>query len=130
MNFILVISVRSYLAQICNCSFLFIALLLQVEVTITVGFDIFCNSVNFCSLRHFPEQLQVTNGYSLVHCARMILIFHEIFFHFRTTVEQLQNEVQALDNRIQKIKKQVEMPTIETEIKNQMREFLKVCIKA
>lgn len=45
---------------------------------------------------------------------------------FRTTVEQLQNEVQALDSKIQKIKKQVELPTTETEIKNQMRDFLKV----
>lgn len=38
----------------------------------------------------------------------------------------MQNEVQALDSRIQKIKKQVELPSTENEIKDQMRDFLKV----
>lgn len=49
-----------------------------------------------------------------------------IIIIFRTTVEQLQNEVQAFYSKIQKIKKQVELPTTEIEIKNQMKDFLKV----
>lgn len=42
----------------------------------------------------------------------------------KTTVEQLQNEINVLDGRIKKIKKQIELPTTEIEIKNQMMEFL------
>lgn len=45
---------------------------------------------------------------------------------FRTTVEQLQNEINTLDNRIKKIKKIIELPSTEEEIKTQMSEFLMV----
>ena len=48
-------------------------------------------------------------------------------FFFRTTVEQINNEIIALDTRIKKIKKQVDLPTTETDIKLQMAEFLLVC---
>ncbi|XP_044263150.1 inverted formin-2 isoform X2 [Tribolium madens] len=44
----------------------------------------------------------------------------------KTTVEQLQNEINVLDVRIKKIKKQIELPTTEPEIKNQMTEFLQM----
>lgn len=46
--------------------------------------------------------------------------------HFRTTVEQINNEINALDIRIRKIKRQIEQPTTEDEIKEQMLEFLEV----
>ncbi|XP_011181994.1 formin-J [Zeugodacus cucurbitae] len=42
----------------------------------------------------------------------------------RTTVEQINNEINALDLRIRKIKRQIEQPTTEDEIKAQMLEFL------
>ncbi|XP_036220099.2 uncharacterized protein form3 [Bactrocera oleae] len=42
----------------------------------------------------------------------------------RTTVEQINNEINALDIRIRKIKRQIEQPTTEDEIKAQMLEFL------
>ncbi|XP_022907474.2 formin-F [Onthophagus taurus] len=42
----------------------------------------------------------------------------------KTTVEQLQNEINTLDSRIKKIKKQIELPTTEHDIKHQMSEFL------
>ncbi|RZF46426.1 hypothetical protein LSTR_LSTR012501 [Laodelphax striatellus] len=42
----------------------------------------------------------------------------------KTTVEQLQNEINALDSRIKKIHKQIDLPTTEKEIKLQMEEFL------
>lgn len=45
---------------------------------------------------------------------------------FRTTVEQLHNEINALDVRIKKIKKQIDVPTTEPEIKAQMTSFLEV----
>lgn len=44
----------------------------------------------------------------------------------RTTVEQISNEVNAIDNRIKKIKKQIELPKTEEDIKFQMEEFLSV----
>uniref|UniRef100_A0A6P7G8P5 FH2 domain-containing protein 1-like n=1 Tax=Diabrotica virgifera virgifera TaxID=50390 RepID=A0A6P7G8P5_DIAVI len=44
----------------------------------------------------------------------------------KTTVEQLHNEINALDVRIKKIRKQIETPTTEAEIKAQMTEFLQV----
>lgn len=48
------------------------------------------------------------------------------FSFFRTTVEQLHNEINALDVRIKKIKKQIDLPSTETEIKVQMTNFLEV----
>ncbi|EEZ97607.1 inverted formin-2 [Tribolium castaneum] len=44
----------------------------------------------------------------------------------KTTVEQLQNEINVLDVRIKKIKKQIELATTEPEIKEQMTEFLQM----
>lgn len=44
----------------------------------------------------------------------------------RTTIEQLNNEINALDKRITTIKKQIELPSTEDDIKLQMAEFLKV----
>lgn len=44
----------------------------------------------------------------------------------KTTVEQLQNEINALDSRFKVVRKQIELPNTEQDIKNQMIEFLKV----
>nr|CAD7572489.1 unnamed protein product [Timema californicum] len=44
----------------------------------------------------------------------------------KTTVEQLQNEINTLDSRIKKIKKQIDMPSTEKDIKQQMEEFLQM----
>lgn len=44
----------------------------------------------------------------------------------KTTVEQLQNEINTLDTRIKKIKKVIDLPTTEPEIKTQMADFLLV----
>ncbi|CAH0390583.1 unnamed protein product, partial [Bemisia tabaci] len=44
----------------------------------------------------------------------------------KTSVEQLQNEINALDGRIKTIRRQIELPTTEPEIKNQMLDFLNV----
>ncbi|KAI5731933.1 hypothetical protein M8J77_018641 [Diaphorina citri] len=44
----------------------------------------------------------------------------------KTTVEQLQNEINALDSRIKQICKQVELPTTRPELKLQMEDFLKM----
>ncbi len=48
--------------------------------------------------------------------------------NFRTSVEQLVNEVQTLDDRIQKIGMEIELPAMEADIKDQMKDFLKVSI--
>uniref|UniRef100_A0AAG5CZ76 FH2 domain-containing protein n=1 Tax=Anopheles atroparvus TaxID=41427 RepID=A0AAG5CZ76_ANOAO len=42
----------------------------------------------------------------------------------KTTVEQISNEMNAIDNRIKKIKKQIELPKTDEDIKFQMEEFL------
>lgn len=48
-----------------------------------------------------------------------------ILFDFdRTTVEQINNEINALDARIVKIKRQIEMPSTEQDVRNQMTEFI------
>lgn len=41
-------------------------------------------------------------------------------------MEQLQNEIKTLDSRIKTIKKIIEMPNTESEIKTQMIDFLLV----
>lgn len=41
-------------------------------------------------------------------------------------MEQLQNEINALDSRFKVVRKQIELPNTEQDIKNQMIEFLKV----
>lgn len=41
-------------------------------------------------------------------------------------MEQLQNEINALDMRIKKVRKQIDLPSTEKEIKMQMGEFLQV----
>lgn len=48
------------------------------------------------------------------------------FFFFRTTADQINNEINALDTKIQKIKKQIELPTTEPDIQEQMTAFLRV----
>lgn len=45
---------------------------------------------------------------------------------YRTSVEQLHNEITALDTRIKKIKRQIELPATDEDIKSQMTEFLQV----
>lgn len=45
-------------------------------------------------------------------------------------MEQLQNEISALDVRIKKIKRQIDLPTTERDIKLQMTEFLSVTIQS
>lgn len=41
-------------------------------------------------------------------------------------MEQLQNEINVLDSRFKVVRKQIELPKTEQDIKNQMIEFLKV----
>jgi glycerol dehydrogenase-like iron-containing ADH family enzyme len=45
---------------------------------------------------------------------------------FRMTIEQLNNEIVALDKRISTICRQINLPTTEEDIKIQMMEFLEV----
>ncbi|KAG5872481.1 hypothetical protein JTB14_012115 [Gonioctena quinquepunctata] len=47
----------------------------------------------------------------------------------KTTVEQLHNEINALDVRIKKVRKQIELPTTETDIKIQMTDFLQMAAR-
>jgi uncharacterized protein YlxW (UPF0749 family) len=54
-----------------------------------------------------------------------LFLVHEVDV-CRTTVEQLQNEINALDSRIKKVRKQIDLPSTEKEIKMQMGEFLQV----
>lgn len=47
-----------------------------------------------------------------------------VFRAFRISVEQLSNEITALDTRIKKIRKQIELATTDGDIKSQMVSFL------
>lgn len=47
-------------------------------------------------------------------------------FLTRTSVEQLNNELTALVNRIRKIKNQIESPQTQSDIKEQMKEFVNI----
>lgn len=60
------------------------------------------------------------------YCFTLISIFLLYKLFFRTTVEQLQNEINALDTRIKKVHKQIDLSSTEKEIKGQMTEFLQV----
>lgn len=51
-------------------------------------------------------------------------IFQIFFLSFRTTSEQITNEINALDARITKIKRQIDLPTTESDLKFQMSDFL------
>ncbi|XP_026474847.1 uncharacterized protein LOC113378522 [Ctenocephalides felis] len=62
-------------------------------------------------LLRFPDQMTVLESAS------------------KTTVEQLHNEINALDARIKKIKIQIDLPTTEMEIKQQMEEFLQIATR-
>lgn len=53
-------------------------------------------------------------------------IIFSIILLCRTTSEQINNEINALDARIKKIKKQIDLATTEDDIKEQMTEFLQV----
>ncbi|XP_050100019.1 serine-rich adhesin for platelets isoform X2 [Anopheles aquasalis] len=59
-----------------------------------------------CALLEFPSQLTMLENAT------------------KTTVEQINNELNAIDQRIKKIKKQIEMPKTDEDIKFQMEEFL------
>ncbi|RZC39639.1 FH2 and/or Drf FH3 domain containing protein, partial [Asbolus verrucosus] len=75
------------------------------------------NLIHFVALqaeKRNPNLLTFTDGISVLEDAA------------KTTVEQLLNEISVLDVRIKKIKKQIELPSTETEIKHQMTEFLQV----
>lgn len=50
----------------------------------------------------------------------------QYFTFIRTTIEQLNNEINALDKRISTLKRQIELPSTEDDIKLQMAEFMRV----
>lgn len=54
----------------------------------------------------------------------MSSIFHLKKIISRTTSEQITNEINALDARITKIKRQIDLPTTEPDLKYQMSDFL------
>lgn len=60
----------------------------------------------------------------LVHFADDLRVLED---SSKTTVEQINNEINTLDMRISKIKKQIEMPSTDIDIRNQMDDFLEVC---
>lgn len=48
------------------------------------------------------------------------------YFNYRTTIEQINNEITTLDKRLKTIKKQIELPSTEDDIRSQMEDFIKV----
>ncbi|XP_050312283.1 inverted formin-2 [Anthonomus grandis grandis] len=82
--------------------------------------DIRANRPNM-NLIHFVAQQAERRGNILLSFTDNIAILEEAA---KTTVEQLKNEIYALEERIQKIEKQIDLPTTEIQIKEQMTEFL------
>lgn len=48
------------------------------------------------------------------------------FLYKRTTIEQLNNEFNTLDTKIKKIKSQIQLSSTESDIQEQMAQFLQV----
>ncbi|CAG9765183.1 unnamed protein product [Ceutorhynchus assimilis] len=82
--------------------------------------DIRANKPNM-NLIHFVAQQAEKRGNVLLSFTDNIGILEDAA---KTTVEQLKNEISTLEERIRKIKKQIELPVTEPEIKEQMTEFL------
>ncbi|XP_030386414.1 formin-J [Scaptodrosophila lebanonensis] len=73
------------------------------------------NLIHFVALqaeRRNPELLKFTTQLGALENAT------------KTTSEQINNEINTLDGRIRKIKRQIELPTTDADIKQQMHEFL------
>ncbi|CRK96966.1 CLUMA_CG010313, isoform A [Clunio marinus] len=93
--------------------------------------------VKLSSLQKLTDIRANKPGMNLIHFValqaekknRDLLQFPEQFSSLenasKTTIEQLNNEINALDKRIVTIKKQIELPSTEDDIKLQMAEFLK-----
>ena len=59
----------------------------------------------------------------------LLLFFYFLSYQYliyRTTIEQINNEIITLDKRLKTIKKQIELPTTEDDIRSQMEDFIKV----
>uniref|UniRef100_A0A1B6D1V3 FH2 domain-containing protein n=1 Tax=Clastoptera arizonana TaxID=38151 RepID=A0A1B6D1V3_9HEMI len=94
--------------------------------------------VKLSSLQKLTDIRANKPGMNLIHYVALqaekkrkdLLKFHEDLTALedatKTTVEQLQNEINTLDTRIKKIRKQIDLPTTEKEIKAQMIEFLQI----
>lgn len=62
-------------------------------------------------------------GTPVTFCTLYIVVFLRAT---RTTTEQLNNEFNALDTKIKKIKGQINLPSTESDIQEQMEQFLQV----
>ncbi|KAK9751489.1 Diaphanous FH3 Domain [Popillia japonica] len=82
--------------------------------------DIRANKPNM-NLIHFVALQAEKKNKKLLFFADNISVLEDAA---KTTVEQLQNEISALDIRIRKIKRQIELPSTEHDIKLQMADFL------
>ncbi|KAI4458733.1 inverted formin-2 [Holotrichia oblita] len=82
--------------------------------------DIRANKPNM-NLIHFVALQAEKKNKKLLFFADNISVLEDAA---KTTVEQLQNEISALDIRIKKIKRQIELPSTEHDIKLQMADFL------
>ncbi|CAH0559409.1 unnamed protein product [Brassicogethes aeneus] len=87
--------------------------------------DIRANKPNM-NLIHFVALQAEKKKKSLLSFTDNISVLEEAA---KTTVEQLQNEINALDVRIKKVKKQIDVPTTEAELKSQMDAFLEMSEK-
>lgn len=61
-----------------------------------------------------------------LHAFFALINMQYFILSIRTTIEQLNNEINALDKRISTLKRQIELPSTEDDIKLQMAEFMRV----
>uniref|UniRef100_A0A1Y1M1V1 FH2 domain-containing protein n=3 Tax=Photinus pyralis TaxID=7054 RepID=A0A1Y1M1V1_PHOPY len=83
--------------------------------------DIRANKPNMNLIHYVALQAEKRNNPKLLTFADNVGVLEDAA---KNTVEQLHNEIKTLDVRIKKIKKLIDLPSTETEIKFQMADFL------
>ena len=73
----------------------------------------------FCS----PKQQAERKNKELIHFADDTRVLEEAA---KASVDQVHNEIKTLANRIQGLKKEIQMPITQQDIKEQMGDFLQV----
>lgn len=77
----------------------------------------------------FADDMSSLENASKYVCIYFFALSYLLIYFYRTTIEQINNEITTLDKRLKTIKKQIELPSTEDDIRSQMEEFIKVYTK-
>ncbi|GBP44170.1 FH2 domain-containing protein 1 [Eumeta japonica] len=76
------------------------------------------------NLMHYVAMQAEKKNKELVHFADDIRVLEEAA---KASVEQLNNEIKTLDNRVTTLRKEIHLPTTQDDIKENMEEFMMIC---